>query len=168
MQRRGFIAGSGVAFASLAGCLQIGPEWRRSERTPTDDGRTDPDGPRGWRPDPDELSIGGRLHNATDEARTFDVRISDDGDTVFGVAITVAGTSTRRVPHWDAPGGTRTVTATVDGDTVVETLAFDADPTPNRTDGYVDVTYSWYETLDVGFTSAAWTDTEASATQTPI
>lgn len=168
LHRRGFIAGSGAAVATLAGCLQLGAGWGDDRRTPTDAGTPRPGDPAAARLDLDDLSIGGHLHNAADETRTVEVEIRDEGDRVFGLSITLPGSARRRLPHWDAPGGTRTVRATAGETTVVETLSFDVAPTESRIDGYVVVTAHRNGPLDVAVASAAEVDARGTTTRTPI
>lgn len=155
MQRRTFLAGSGLSLAGLAGCLEFGPEAWAGGRPSTGDDPDDPDAPDDGYLDADELSIGGRLYNGAADVRRFDVTIRDGGDRVYACDVAVDGRSTKRLPGWDAPGGTRTVTVTVDGTTVEERLSFDVASTPGLVDGYVDVRYADDRTLDVDFMPAA-------------
>lgn len=167
LHRRRFVAGAGAAVGGLAGCLQLGAGRGEGQGTPTGGGTPARGTPGEARPDPDELTIGGRLHNAADEARTVAVRIRDGDDRVYGATVALPGSTTRRLPHWDVAGGTRTVRASAAGTTVVETLSFDVAPTGGRTDGYVAVTTRADGTLEVAFAPAPSLDAGRTATRTP-
>lgn len=164
LHRRRFVAGAAAA-AGLAGCLQPGAGWGDGQGTPTDGGTPGRGTPGEARPDPDELTIGGRLHNAADEARTVAVRIRDGDDRVYGATVALQGSTTRRLPHWAVAGGTRTVRATAAGTTVVERLSFDVAPTGGRTDGYVAVTTRANGTLEVAFEPASSPDVAGTTTR---
>lgn len=164
MKRRDLLAGTGLAVGTtLAGCLgrfdesdvQDGTDGNGAGNAPpggddtVDDGDdTVDDG------DDDVMSIDGRFHNEDDEDHTFAVRILDeDGETVVEDDVEVAAGETTRVPALGSPGQTRTFEVAVDGTDAAETFDFDVEQSPERVDGYVDVTYS-EKGLEIEFTPA--------------
>lgn len=144
MRRRTFAIGCTLA---LAGCLgRSNPLVDDGENGDGgDDG--DDDG------DTDDQSIDGRLHNESDDAVTIELTVEDeDGNTVRSGAEDVDADDTVNVPALAAPGDTRTVTATAGETSASETFTFDVEPTPDRIDGYVEVTFEGEGELSIAFT----------------
>ena len=91
MNRRTFVTGTGlVCSVGLAGCMD--------EISGTD----------GTRPDPAAISVDGRLHNETEEPRSFEVRAeTDDGYDIVDDNYEVPGGGTERIAGIGVPGATR-------------------------------------------------------------
>lgn len=136
MNRRTFVTGTGlVCSVGLAGCMD--------EISGTD----------GTRPDPAAISVDGRLHNETEEPRSFEVRAeTDDGYDIVDDNYEVPGGGTERIAGIGVPGATQTFTVSVDGTEHSETLTLDIEPADHVVDGYVDIRYTTAGEIELSVT----------------
>jgi hypothetical protein len=169
MNRRQFLAGTGIALPVIsAGCLSSGSTDPNDDGDSTDgtgddqsepgDGNAD-DGsgddtdektpPQG---DDDNRSIDGRVHNRTDTTRTVSVAIFDGETERSADDVTVGPGTSEALPAVGVPGESSTFEVSVDGTTARETIDFDVENIPERTDGYVDIAYTAAEAIDISFT----------------
>ncbi|AGB30360.1 hypothetical protein C488_04667 [Natrinema pellirubrum DSM 15624] len=152
-RRRTLRAASGSALGTVvAGCLSSGDDGtgEADENDDESDRNRDPGEPAG---DAEDRSIDGRLHNDAATARVFAVTVRDEtGTVVADDERDVPANGTTRIPAIAGPGESRTIEVTVDGTTATETLAFDVEPIPGGREGYVDVTYTAEEGLEIRFT----------------
>lgn len=145
---------SGMA---LAGCLsEADPDGDDDDKGDNDGGDNTDDGDGsdpGGDGDADDLSIDGRLHNEADAAQEFTVTIRDaDDEEVVSDQWEVEAGETLAVPAVGKPGEPRTFEVTVDGASATETLDFDVEQVPEMKDGYVDITYTAEDAVEIVFT----------------
>jgi len=136
MNRRTFVTGTGlVCSVGLAGCI---------------DGISGTDGTR---PDPAAISVDGRLHNETEEPRSFEVKAeTDDGYDIVDDIYEVSGGGTERIAGMGVPGATQIFTVAVDGTERSETLTLDIEPVDHVVDGYMDIRYTTAGEIELSVT----------------
>lgn len=164
MLRRHYLAGAGLALsATVGGCVANDPDDdSRDDEEPNestdgaDNGNSRDDSEPGDgspEPDLDAYSIDGRLTNKDTVANTFTVTIStEDGATLIEEDESVPAGETVRVPGLGRPGTSQTITVDVDGQTTSETLDLNVEPTPEKVDGFIDVTYVADGPIQITFT----------------
>lgn len=158
MDRRKYLTTAGLTLAApLVGCLGSAADPRETDEPTASETEMTPDntmGPEDGPSDMGDFSIKGRLHNETDTACTFTVTITDvDGNTVVDNEQTVGPHDTYPVPAAGQPNTAHTVAVTANDTTSSETFEFDVEPTPQKIDGYIDITYTSGRTLEIEFTS---------------
>lgn len=156
MDRRRYLATAGIALATpFVGCLGSDSD-PGTNTTTVDPGDTTTDSKTDTTTDPvetDDYSIDGRLHNETDEPKTFSVTVTDvDGTVLTEGEQTVGPTGSYPFPAVGRPGATQTFDVTVENASVTETLTFDVERTPEKVDGYVDITFTNAEDITIAFT----------------
>lgn len=155
MNRRRYLTAAGTALTTpLVGCIGSRNDPGNSTTTTKPTDTTNPGTDTSTEPgETDDDSIHGRLHNDVDEAKTFTVTITDaDGTVLTEGEQTVGPTASYPIPAVGQPGATRTFKVTVGDTTVSETLTFDVERTPQKVDGYVDVTFTSRGEILIEFT----------------
>lgn len=156
MNRRRYLAAAGFALTTpFGGCIGSDTDFGTNTTTvEPNDTTTDPKTETPTQPgEPDDYSIDGRLHNDVDEPKPFIVTITDaDGTVLTETEQTVGPTGSYPLPAVGHPGATQTFNVTVEDTTVSETLTFDVDRTPQKVDGYVDITFTSTGDITIEFT----------------
>jgi hypothetical protein len=157
MRRRQYLTATGVALASsLGGCASSNtdPGSKRTSGSQTDGNSEESATDRPAEPiDAENYSIDGRLHNETGEAKNFTVTIKDaDGTVLKEEEHTVGPTGTYLLPSVGEPGATEIFDVSVGKKTAAKTLTFDVGSTPQKVDGYVDISFTSTDELTITFT----------------
>lgn len=155
--RRTALEGVVASFSTLmiAGCLTDDSSNENDNESGNGDDNGDGSGNEddNGNGDVDNMSIDGRLHNTDTELHTFEIEIRDADDSVItSDEKEVSADSSEAIPAVGTPSTPRTFTVTVNGETATETFDFDVEATPEKIDGYVDITYTQNGNVEIEFT----------------